>query len=486
MRAAQRARRSEASFHVPGHKRGAVALESARQVIGDTAFAHDLTELPGLDYLAFPKEVIKKSQKLASTAFQAKQTWFLVNGTTVGIHAAVMASCRPGDCLLLARNCHQSAFAAAVFAGCDTVYVQPECDAQLGIAHGVCPEALQQALEAAVAAGKQVKAVLVVSPTYFGAISDVQGLAQVCHRFDASLIVDEAHGSHLVFDPAFPQSALSCGADCVIQSSHKTLSALTQAAMLHVQGTRMDAARISQALQLLQSSSPSYLLMASLDGARAHAQQQGVWEEPLRAGRAISSALQELPGLEVLSQDHVGIDAVVAVDPLRVTVGTQRLGLTGNDVSQKLEKEFAVVAELATQQVVVFALGIGTKMEHAEQLIAAFKALCRQYEGQPGDSTAKLQQAASCMSRFAPSVIHPQLSLRDAFFASTTRVAAAEAVGRVSAELLCPYPPGVPLAIPGEVLQQDTIQELQQVVASGGTVTGASDASLATHLVIVQ
>ncbi|KAL3145890.1 hypothetical protein ABBQ38_015259 [Trebouxia sp. C0009 RCD-2024] len=408
-----------------------------------------------------------------------------------------MASCRPGDCLLLARNCHQSAFAAAVFAGCDTVYVQPERDAQLGIAHGVCPKSLQQALEAAVAAGKQVKAVLVVSPTYFGAISDIQGLAQICHRFDALLIVDEAHGSHLVFDPAFPQSALSCGADCMIQSTHKTLSALTQAAMLHVQGTRMDAARISQALQLLQSSSPSYLLMASLDGARAHAQQQGVWEEPLRAGRAISSALQELPGLDMLSQNHVGRDAVVAVDPLRVTVGVQRLGLTGNDVSQKLEKEFAVVAELATQQVaaslllnipkvVVFALGIGTKMEHAEHLIAAFKVLCQRHQGQQGAPTAKLQQAASCMSGLAPSVIHQQLTLRNAFFASTTRVPAAEAVGRASAELLCPYPPGVPLAIPGEVLQQETIQELQQVLASGGTVTGASDASLATYLVIVQ
>ncbi|DBB03667.1 TPA: hypothetical protein ACH3X3_010994 [Trebouxia sp. C0006] len=172
-----RAEAQQAPFHVPGHKRGGRALDGARQIIGDTAFQHDFTELPGLDYLASPTSVIQQAQQLAATAFGADQTWFLVNGTSVGIHAAVMATCGPGDCLVLARNCHQSAFAAAVFAGCDTWYVQPHCDEQLGVAHGVHPSSLQQALDAARSAGKCVTAVLVVSPTYFGVCSDISGTA---------------------------------------------------------------------------------------------------------------------------------------------------------------------------------------------------------------------------------------------------------------------------------------------------------------------
>ncbi|KAL0037016.1 hypothetical protein WJX77_009443 [Trebouxia sp. C0004] len=496
-----RAEAQQAPFYVPGHKRGSRVLDGARQVIGETAFQHDLTELPGLDYLASPTSVIQQAQQLAATSFGADKTWFLVNGSSTGIHAAVMATCGPGDCLVLARNCHQSAFAAAVFADCDTWYVQPHYDEQLGVAHGIHPSSVQQALDAACSAGKRVTAVLVVSPTYFGVCSDISGLAEVCHISNVPLIVDEAHGSHFAFDSAFPQSGLSCGADCVIQSSHKTLSALTQAAMLHIQGDCIDTGRVSRALQLLQSSSPSYLLMASLDGARAHAQQQGIWEEPLRAGQFSTAKLQELDGLQVVSSAYVGTRGIAAVDPLRITVGVQSVGLTGSQVSTILEGEYGVVTELATQQVIVFALGIGTTMSHAEKLIVAFQNLHQKYR----DTTALSDELASKRSlplsqvgssqagdhnSLQPSVDMGNslqlMSLRNAFFANSVRVTRAAAAGRVSAELLCPYPPGVPVAIPGEVLQTETIQLLLRVLVTGGTVTGPSDPTLSTFLVVAD
>ncbi|KAA6423748.1 MAG: hypothetical protein FRX49_06319, partial [Trebouxia sp. A1-2] len=440
-----------------------------------------------LDYLASPTSIIQQAQQLAATTFGADQTWFLVNGTSVGIHAAVMATCRPGDCLVLARNC------------CDTWYVQPHCDEQLGVAHGVHPSSVQQALDAACSAGKRVTAVLVVSPTYFGVCSDISGLTDVCHKSHVPLIVDEAHGSHFAFDSAFPQSGLSCGADCVIQSSHKTLSALTQAAMLHIKGDYIDTGRVSRALQLLQSSSPSYLLMASLDGARAHAQQPGIWEEPLRAGQLSTAKLQELMRLQVVSSYYVGTRGIAAVDPLRITVGVQRLGLTGSQVSTILEDEYGVVAELATQQVVVFALGIGTTMNDAEKLVAAFQNLHQKFQDAPALAHQLASERPPSSSRAGSSQADDAdilqlsvdagnslqlMSLRSAFFAKSVRVTGAAAVGRVSAELLCPYPPGVPVAIPGEVLQNETIQLLLRVLETGGTVTGPSDPTLSTFLVV--
>ena len=321
------------------------------------------------------------------------------------------------------------------------------------------------------------------------------GLAAVCHARGVPLLVDEAHGAHLGLHPRLPASALARGADLAVQSSHKQLSALTQAGVLHVAGPRVDRARLARALQALQSSSPSYLLMASLDAARAQAAQPAAHERGLAAAARARERLAALPGVQLLTAEQAaacdpqgssGGGGGVGLDPLRLTLSLQGLGLSGWRAAELLEARHGVVPELATPACVVLALSIGSTLQHAHALVAAVEQLCAEY-GSSGavQQLAAAESPAAAAAAAAAAAVEVRLSPRDAFFAAAEAVPAAEAVGRVSAELLCPYPPGVPAAYPGEVLTPAVLQQLRDVLAAGGTVTGCSDASLQTLRVVV-
>ena len=533
----------------------------------------------GLDYLSSPTGAIAEAQALAAAAFGAARSFFLVNGCTAGIHAAIMASCPPGTTLLLARNCHLSAFNGAVLAGCDVEWVAPEADAARGVAHCVAPGALEVALEAARARGRRVGAAMVVSPTYFGAAARIAELAAVCRTAGVPLLVDEAHGAH--FAPAaaqhpgrFPLGALQQGADAVIHSTHKVLTAMTQAAMLHVRNSgRVDADRVARALQVLQSSSPSYLLMASLDAARAHAFAAGAWARPLAVADAARAGLRRVPGIALLGDDGGGggdggssgggsssggnssgssgsspAVSVAGFDPLRLVVDVAALGLTGYDAAAALERDGGIVPELATLQVcderrthtglcfcwrrcfrfkhcyfasapdratrtrnsqkhhpnhikrqlVVLVVGPGSEMGDAEALVAGVAALAEKAPqtrggGSSGGSSSSSDQTQQQReaSRQQPQEQQQQqappaaMAPRAAFFAATERVPLGDAaLGRVCAELLCPYPPGVPLLVPGEPVTAAAVATLRATLASGGVVVGASDPGLETVLVV--
>ncbi|CAL8465074.1 g4609 [Coccomyxa elongata] len=447
-----------------------------------SALSHDLTELPGLDYLSSPTGAIKEAQELAASAFGSDATWFLVNGTTAGIHAAILATCGPGDALILARNCHLAAFSAMALSGCTPIYVMPVQDEGLGIAHGITPDALRSAFSDAAREYRHVGAVLLVCPTYFGVTSDIAQLASICHEHGAPLLVDEAHGAHFAFHASFPQPALALGADVTIQSTHKVLSSLGQSSMLHLKGHRVSPERFSRALQTLQSSSPSYLLLASLDAARAHAQLHDTFNEPLEAAAAARQLLRQLPTGSGLLDDHIltGSDGVHEIDPLRITLVTDSLGMSGFEVDDLLQRSFGVCAEMSTDKTVVFALGPGSRLAHVHQLATALEAI--------GENSSKSRQEHMQLPvATAPlSLPRMQLTPRQAFFAQTERVPAREASGRTCAELLCPYPPGVPAVVPGELLSAEVIAMLQAVAAGGGKVTGAADDSLQSFAVIVK
>ncbi|EIE20455.1 PLP-dependent transferase [Coccomyxa subellipsoidea C-169] len=457
-------------------------LPEFREVMA-SPLRHDLTELPGLDYLSSPTGAIKEAQELAAAAFGADATWFLVNGTTVGIQAAVLATCGPADALILARNCHLAAFSAMALAGCHPIYVMPVQDENLGIAHGITPDALRRAFSNASSDGRHVGAVLVVCPTYFGITSDIAQLASICHEHGAPLLVDEAHGGHFAFHASFPAHALAQGADVTIQSTHKVLSSLGQSSMLHVKGDRVSHECISRALQTLQSSSPSYLLLASLDAARAHAQLPDTFQEPLDAAAAARQLLRELPGSGLLD-DHIqtGTDGIHGVDPLRLTLVANSLGMSGFALDDLLQREFGVCAEMSTDKTVVFALGPGSRMEHVRQLAAALSSIRGRSRSPSQQRSQPPLQSAAARS----SLPEMRLTPREAFFARTARVSAHEAVGRICAELLCPYPPGVPAVVPGELLTTDVIEMLRQVASGGGKVAGAADSSLETFAVILE
>ncbi|MEM8505272.1 MAG: aminotransferase class I/II-fold pyridoxal phosphate-dependent enzyme, partial [Cyanobacteria bacterium P01_D01_bin.1] len=292
------ASRNNAAFYTPGHKRGQGISDIHRMLFGEQVFRADLPELPELDNLFAPEGVILQAQQLAAAAFGAEQTWFLANGSTCGIEAAILSTCGPGDKLILPRNVHSSAISGLILSGAMPIYVQPDYSAEWDLPLGVSTEAIETAL----IEHPDAKAVLVVSPTYQGICSDLSAIAHQTHTHKIPLIVDEAHGPHFAFHPDLPASALSAGADIAIQSAHKVLSAFTQAAMLHTQGNHIDKTRLSQSLQLTQSTSPSYLLLGSLDAARYQMAAEGkaLMSRALELANHARQKIEQLPKLKVL------------------------------------------------------------------------------------------------------------------------------------------------------------------------------------------
>jgi arginine/lysine/ornithine decarboxylase len=468
------AQRSSAAFHTPGHKRGQGISSILNDWLGAAVFQADLPELPELDNLLAPDGVIQQAQELAAAAFGAEQTWFLANGSTCGVEAAVLATCQPGDKIILPRNVHQSAIAALILSGAVPVFVSPDYDASWNLAHGVTPAAIEAAIEQ----HPDAKAVLIVSPTYYGVVSQVQKIAEIAHQCAIPLLVDEAHGAHFAFHPELPASALSLGADLTVQSIHKTLSALTQAAMLHVQGDRIDRDRLTRSLSLVQSTSPNYLLLASLDAARQQMATQGtaLMQRSLNLATRARQELSQIPELAVLDDRSAQTPGFADLDLTRITIDVTGLGLTGFEADEILHKTLGVTAELPDLHHLTFIVSPGNTEADIDRLIAAFRTLATELEPQN-------QPKFHCLypSSF---ILHSSLSPRQAFFSASVTVPLAQAVDQVSAELVCPYPPGIPVLLPGEVITTEAIEYLQKVLAAGGIVTGCTDLSLETLKIV--
>mmetsp|Transcript_37878 Transcript_37878/g.107016 ORF Transcript_37878/g.107016 Transcript_37878/m.107016 type:complete len:447 (-) Transcript_37878:199-1539(-) len=432
-----------------------------------------------------------QAQQLAAEVFGANKTWFLVNGTTCGIQAALMATCHPGDYVVLPRNCHQSAFSALIVSGAMPTYVVPEVDLEYGIASPVTAATVEKALAKKQLLRQTVGAVLIVSPTYFGACADTAEIVAVCHRYGVPLVVDEAHGAHLSQHPGLPPGALQQGADVVVQSTHKVLGSMTQSSMLHCQGSRVCHDRISSALQVLQSSSPSYVLMASLDAARLQISDGTATARALDAANTARAAIAAMPDIDLLwSCPSTKPPASASpVDPFRLTCSFSRLGLTGEEAYKVLEQDYGIVAELSTQQVVVFAFGIGTTNRHSVKLVEALEALAATRSGDVQPSAGKEASSvpfagviAQCSSAEADIAMSPRM----AFFAKKDRVAFHSAEGRISGELLCPYPPGIPVVLPGERLTAQALRQLEEIKRTGGKIMGCSDGDMSSILVIPE
>lgn len=459
---AECAESQNAAFHTPGHKRGQGSFKAFQQLVGDRTLQADLPELPELDNLFAPQGAIAQAQTLAAQTFGAGQTWFLANGSTAGIIAAILATCNPGDKILLPRNVHQSAISGLILSGAMPIFLQPEYDANLDIAHSVTPETVAIALQT----HPDAKAILIVYPTYYGVCAEIQAIADLAHAAGIPLLVDEAHGAHFAFHPDLPISALSAGADLSVQSTHKTLSALTQASMLHVQGERIDRDRIARSLQLVQSTSPNYLLLASLDAARAQMAIEGkeLMARTLELADKARSRIAELPNLKVFQpKDWV-------LDKTRLTVTVTKFGIDGFTADEILHQNLGVTAELPSLQHLTFIISLGNTETDIDRLVQALKQL-------PSGSFSPTQ-----ISEFdLPETV---MSPREAFFAGSETVETHLAIDRVSAELICPYPPGIPVLLPGERITKGAIAALKTVLAAGGFISGCSDSSLNTLKVL--
>ncbi len=464
---------NHAPFYTPGHKHGRGMGVEFQELWQTAGLRGDLAELPGLDNLADPSGPIAEAQSLAAQTFGADHTRFLVNGSTAGIIAGILATCSPGDRILLPRNIHKSVIAGLIHSGAVPIYLQPEYNSALDIAHSVTPRTVELALQL----HREISAVMIVAPTYYGVSGDIAGIADIVHQYQIPLLVDAAHGAHFGFHPNLPPSALSLGADLVVQSTHKLLGAMTQAAMLHVQGDRIDIDRLDRSLQLVQSSSPNYLLMASLDSATAQMATHGkeLLDRTLALTDKARAELSNIPDLFTLdfSQPTEGCRYF---DPTRLTVTVTDLNLTGYEADEILCQQYQVVSEMPTLRHITFIISIGNQEWDIEMLVAGFQSLAKHHHGTTPLNLLLCKQITALAT--------PVLTPREAFFAHQVTVPIEEAFDRICAELICPYPPGIPLLIPGEVVTREAIAYLQDILSSGGEIVGNFDSTLQSLRVV--
>jgi arginine decarboxylase len=470
--------RCPARLHVPGHKGGSGADPRLVEAVGERALALDIPALMwGIDVGVEPTP-FAESQRLAAEAWGARRTWFLVNGASQGNHVALLTLAHAGDSVVLQRNAHSSTVDALVLSGLRPTFAAPELDPELHVAHCLRPEILDRALaETPGAVGAAV-----VSPTYFGAVADVAGLAEVAHGHGVPLIVDEAWGAHLAFSDQLPAHALSLGADLVISSVHKIVGSLTQSAMVHLgHGDLIDEEVVDRCVTLVESTSPNALLGASLDSARRTAVVDGpaLLDESLRGLALAREAVREVPGLDVLDERLAGAAGVFAYDPLRLTIDVRGTLSSGYELARLL-REQDVHVELAGENVMVAVFGMGEDTAAAgERLVAALHRAVETLSAEERDPEPEA---------FAPPPPWGELAMtpREAFLGRQEVVPVRDAVGRVAAESLAAYPPGIPNVLPGERLTVETLDYIQQAIDHGGSLRGASDRALRTLRVVTE
>ncbi|MBE1556206.1 aminotransferase class I/II-fold pyridoxal phosphate-dependent enzyme [Sporosarcina limicola] len=439
------------SFHVPGHKHGVL---SGLPLELRAALQYDFTELAGLDDLHEPNGVIEEAQEKLSTFYGSDRSFFLVNGSTVGNLAMVYATCRKGDTVIVQRNAHKSVFHAIELTGANPVFVSPVWDKITKTAGAVSLVQIGMALEE----NTDVKAVILTYPSYYGTTgTDMEEIIRLCHIYKIPVLVDEAHGAHFVVGEPFPRSALEMGADVVVHSAHKTLPAMTMASFLHIRSNLVSYERVARYLQMLQSSSPSYMLMASLDDARAYAESYNEEDKRLFMKRRATfiERLKMIPRLQTCETD----------DPLKLIIRVE--GYSGFDIQKRLEEK-GVYGEFADAYQVLFVMPL-LKVESTYPF---------------EETIQKIESAITCLDescRMITTVEVPPINGGVSYLIHTAEeieqvgtvwVSYEESVGRVAAASIIPYPPGIPLLIAGERVTEEHIQSLRVLVNMGAKFQG--------------
>jgi arginine decarboxylase len=462
---------------VPGHKGGAAADPEWREAVGHAALALDIPALtPGVDVGPPDPTPFQQAQALAAEAWGARRSWFLINGASQANHVSLLALAHAGDRVVVQRNAHSSTVDGCILAGLTPFFVSPEVDPELGIAHCLAPETLDDALDR----HPDAVGATAVSPTYFGAVADVAGLAEVAHAHGVPLVVDEAWGAHLAFHEALPAHALSQGADLVVSSTHKIVGSLTQSAMVHLgHGDLVDDSVVDRAVTLVESTSPNSLLFASLDAARRLAATRGheLLEETIAAMTEVRAAVREIPGLDVLDESIVGSPGVHGYDPLRLAIDVRGTGTSGYELASALRERSQVFLELAGENVMVGVFGMAEDARpQGRRLVAALRDAVDAL-GHRGDRRRE---------EFAPPPPWGELAMspREAFLGPQEAVPIDESVGRIAAESLAAYPPGIPNVLPGERLTAETLDYIHATLDLGGSLRGASDRGLSTVRVV--
>ena len=450
------------SFHTPGHKSGKGISTRFRKFVGSKIFTIDLTTLDEVDCLQKPVGVIREAQELAAEAHGADRSFFLVNGTTVGNHAMILSTVLPGEEVLVARNAHKSILAGIILSGATPRFFLPSFDPALGIAINVSAAAVEEAI----GAHPKARVVALTSPNYYGIAADVSTIVPAAQRRGKVVIMDEAHGPHLHFHPALPPSAVDVGADLTVQSTHKIVGGMTQASMLHVKGTAVDAGRVAGILQILQSTSPSYILMASLDLARMQMATEGrkLLGKAIELAEEARSRINRIPGLRCLDNRQVKEWGDLSLDVTKLTISVKELGLTGYAASALLNSEFDIQVEMADLFNLLVIVSIGDRRDDLDRLVRALEALARRAHG-PAFLPEILPTPPIHETRLA-------CSPRDAYFGKYVYVPLRQAAGRITCDIVTIYPPGIPILTPGEEISARAVEYLQFLAQHGARIDG--------------
>jgi arginine/lysine/ornithine decarboxylase len=453
------------TFALPGHRLGLGIDDRTAAVLSRSAFEADVITA---------KQAVSDAEELMAEAVGARQAVFTTCGSSISIHTAMLTVTGPGKKILIDRNVHKSVVASLILAGADPVWLRPRWDEERQIAHPAPVRDVEQALQD----NPDISAVLMITPTEYGTGADVRGVARACHERGVPLLVDEAWGAHFPFHPGLPTAAIQAGADIAVQSLHKADGGLCQASVILLGGDLIDPVDLRLRLDLITTTSPSALLYGSIDGFRHRMVAEGrqLLDETLGRVNELRTRLSKIPGLTVMDESIIGHDGVAEWDPMKLSVDVSQLGVTGYQAKDWFQSERRLTVQLGDARRVICSLTYSDDTVALTRLGDAFEALAAEpsLDKRPAPDIPPLEELN----------LEQAMNPRDAYFAVTDQVA--DPAGRISAEMISPYPPGVPAVLPGERLTQPVVDYLRAGLAAGMTIPDAGDPSLETFRVVRQ
>lgn len=436
-------------FHMPGHKRNINMMDCG------SPYQIDITEIDGFDDLHHAEGILKTAQEKAANIYHADESHFLINGSTVGILSAIAGVTKKGDTVLVARNCHKSVYHSIDMQELNPVYLYPEFDSSTGLNTEISVQDVREALEQ----NPEIRAVVIVSPTYDGVVSDVEAIAGAAHEKGIPLIVDEAHGAHFGFHPYFPENSNTKGADIVIHSLHKTLPALTQTALIHMNGEIVNRERVRKYLHMLQTSSPSYVLMASIDScidllARKRDELFCPYADRLKKVREVLKGLQYM---ELAETEHF--------DPSKLVISVKDAGITSHELHQRLLADYHLQMEMLAGTYVLAMTSVGDTDDGMKRLADALLEIDRNVCGKKAKETilyrGKLPRLEVAYTSAAIDVMADEAAADQTAGDKVKQMPWEESVGHISTEYAYLYPPGIPLVVPGERISEEAVELLK-------------------------
>lgn len=456
------------SFHMPGHKKGKIYDKLGYGDLVKNLYKMDTTEIIETDNLHSPEGIIKDSQERASKIFRSEKSYYLVNGSTCGIQAAILSTCSPGEKILVNRDCHQSAINAFILGDINPIYIKGSICEDTYTIKGVNEQDVLDAIDN----NSDIKVLMLTYPSYYGMVFDLEKICTYAHEKGIVVIVDEAHGAHLGLSDKLPKSALEQGADIVIQSIHKTLPSFTQSSIIHVQGDLIDKKNLERFLKIVQSSSPSYVMMASLEIAI------DIYD---RYGKDLMQGL--LSNIDDFEKDLSEINGVKVLkghDKTKVFVSLKDLGINGYDLEETLRYKYNIQVELSNYYGVLLICTIGNEKDDFDKFLCAIKSIVEDLSGDKNNDLDKSEDNVTKLMKLNYPDLIPQkiISPREAFYSDKKAVLLKESIGKISGEYIIPYPPGISLTSPGEIITQEVIDYILACKQYGMHVSGLKDSSL--------